>query len=500
MHLSGHAGRLLRFSDGEMTSDLLRVVHPALRVELRAAIFRAEGSGEVTETLGVPVEIDGVRRAVDLRVAPTVPGALGSLLVIFTEHEPATGVGARTAEGEPEPAVRELERELEQSKGQLRDTVEQSDANQEELKASNEELQAMNEELRSSGEELETSREELQSINEELTTVNLEMKSKVDELARSNGDLQNLMAATQIATIFLDRQLCIERYTPPAVSLFNLIPTDVGRPLSDLTSRLRYPELATEAERVLETLAGSEREVSHPDGRTFLTWLRPYRTEEDRISGVVLTLVDITARKQGEEDMRESEARFRAVTVLVPDLLWISDTAGVVHWFNQRWYQYTGQTPTCCRATAASTRCPPQSAWERSNGSWTLLPPAIRTGTSSACAGRTGRNAGTSSGPSRCASRTGASASGSGPAPTSTTSSGRRPCSSISGRFSRARPAATWCSNRDIQGGGRQRRLPASDDDHAGPVPEQKYLRGLPRPRGGAGPTSPASCGPRSSG
>ena len=345
VHLSGHAGRLLQFSDGEMTSDLLRVVHPMLRVELRAAIFRAEQSGTVTETFGVPVEIEGEGRAVDLRVAPAVAGAPGFLLIIFTEREPVVGTGARGAEGEMDPAVRELERELEQAKAQLRDTVEQSDANQEELKAANEELQAMNEELRSSGEELETGREELQSINEELSTVNLEMKSKVEELASSNGDLANLMSATQIATIFLDRQLCIQRYTPPAVALFNLIPTDVGRPLADLTTRLNYPDLAADAERVRADLTAAELEVMHTDGRCFLARMRPYRTEDDRISGVVLTFVDITERRQAEEDLRESEARFRAVSDLVPDLLWITDPNGVVIWFNQRWYQYTGQTP-----------------------------------------------------------------------------------------------------------------------------------------------------------
>src|SRR5262249_35480662 len=152
-----------------------------------------------------------------------------------------------------------LERELEQIKGHLRDTVEQYEASTEELKASNEELQAMNEELRSATEELETSREELQSINEELTTVNQEMKSKVDEVANANSDLQNLMASTSIATVFLDRALAITRYTPSAVELFHLIPTDVGRPLAHLKHRLDYPELIADAEKVLQSLVPIER-------------------------------------------------------------------------------------------------------------------------------------------------------------------------------------------------------------------------------------------------
>jgi two-component system CheB/CheR fusion protein len=144
-------------------------------------------------------------------------------------------------------------------KSRLRDTVEQYEASTEELKASNEELQAMNEELRSATEELETSREELQSINEELTTVNLEMKGKVEELAHANSDLQNLMASTAIATVFLDRELVITRYTPTAVQLFHLIPGDLGRPLAHLQHTLDYPELLHDCQEVLAKLVPIER-------------------------------------------------------------------------------------------------------------------------------------------------------------------------------------------------------------------------------------------------
>lgn len=148
-------------------------------------------------------------------------------------------------------------------------------------------------------EQYEASNEELQAINEELTTVNQELKNSVEQLSRANGDLQNLMASTEIGTIFLDRQMCIRRFTPRVQELFNLIPTDTGRPLSDITHKLNYSALTADAERVLHDLRPSEREVGSM-GLWFLVRILPYRTAEDRIDGVVLTFVDITARKHAE--------------------------------------------------------------------------------------------------------------------------------------------------------------------------------------------------------
>jgi len=159
----------------------------------------------------------------------------------------------------------------------------------------------MNEELRSATEELETSREELQSINEELGTVNQELKSKVDELGQANSDMHNLMDATAIATVFLDRDLCVKGFTPSAIDIFSLIPTDVGRPLTDLTSHLHYDQLEEVARQVLERLAPIEREVGETDGTWFLARLRPYRTIDDHIACVVLTFVNITDRKRAAE-------------------------------------------------------------------------------------------------------------------------------------------------------------------------------------------------------
>ena len=341
MHVSENAGRFLQVGGGEPTVNLLRMVHPMLRIELRAALYRAAQTGGPVNTRGVSAEIEGTPKKINLRVVPSRSTHSRFLLVIFQEQE---GGAVATPAAEPDAATRHLEEELEQTKAQLRNIIEQSEASDEELKASNEELQAINEELRSAGEELETGREELQSINEELSTVNQELKSKVDELAAANSDLQNLMASTNIATVFLDRDLCIQRYTPPAVALFNLIPTDVGRPLSDLTPRLSYPDLSADATRVLTDLGVKEVEVADADGHFFLVRMLPYRTADDRIAGVVMTFVDITQRRYAGEELRGSEARFRAVSNLVPDLLFSTDAAGQLRWCNERWLDYTGQT------------------------------------------------------------------------------------------------------------------------------------------------------------
>src|SRR5690349_12206587 len=190
-----------------------------------------------------------------------------------------------------EVAVQRLEEELAHTKDNLRTTIEQHEISIEELKASNEELQAMNEEARSTAEELETSKEELQSVNEELTTVNQELRSKVEQLSRANSDLQNLMASTDIATIFLDRELRIKRFTPRAARLFNIIPSDIDRPLAHLTHKLEYSDLAADADRVLSQLTLVEKEIRTEEGDWFLARVLPYRTGDDRIDGVVLTFL-----------------------------------------------------------------------------------------------------------------------------------------------------------------------------------------------------------------
>ena len=319
VHLSNSAAEYLQFASGEPSINLLRVVHPALRIELRAALFQAAETSQPAETPSVAIDDGHERKRVLMRVSPARELAPGFMLVLF-EAQADEGPAPEPSREQraQQPVVERLERELDHMKARLRDNLEQYEANTEELKASNEELQAMNEELRSATEELETSREELQSLNEELATVNHELKSKLDELGHANSDLHNLMASTAIPTIFLDRDLRIMRYTPTAVGLFRIIGSDIGRPLADLRHRLDYANLHEDARRVLEHLAPIEREV-RAENDYFLARILPYRTVEDRIAGIVLTFVDITGSKRAEEALRESQERLQLIVETARD-------------------------------------------------------------------------------------------------------------------------------------------------------------------------------------
>lgn len=320
-HISETAGRFLQVGSGVPSANLLRLVTPELRVELRALLFRAAQSGEPAFAFHVPMVVEGQEARVTIEVAPAseLDEGQGLQLVLFRLHSPGESPESLDRPSvHDESLVQHLELEIEQMKGHLRDTVAQYEASTEELKASNEELQAMNEELRSATEELETSREELQSINEELTALNLESRSKLEELSQANSDLQNLMSATDIATVFLDRELKVMRFTQPAAPIFNLISGDVGRPLSHLRPQIRYGNLAADAEKVLQTLSPIEREVQGVNETCYLARMLPYRTMEDRIAGVVLTFVDITERQRAAAALlaqNEQLERFNQATI-----------------------------------------------------------------------------------------------------------------------------------------------------------------------------------------
>jgi two-component system CheB/CheR fusion protein len=323
VHLSEQAGRFLRYGGGVPSHQLLSLVQPELRLELRTALFQAAATGKSVEARRVHLSSDGRSRIVTMTVRPVQEAGAASQLsmVLFDEVEDsmAGDAGKADAQGR-DPLVAQLEDELRRVKEQLQGTIEQSETSNEELKASNEELQAINEELRSTTEELETSKEELQSINEELITVNHELKTKVEETGKINDDLHNLIASTDIATVFVDRAMSIKRFTPHATKLFNLIPTDVGRSLLDITHRLDYATLAGDAAEAFQSLRLIEREVRSQEGRWYLARVLPYRTSEDRIEGAVLTFVDITSRRKAEETMRLLAESTKDYAILTVDL------------------------------------------------------------------------------------------------------------------------------------------------------------------------------------
>jgi PAS domain S-box-containing protein len=321
LHMSEKVGGFLEFSGGEPTKNLLKLIRPELRLELRSALHQAVQRQTTIEARNIVWNKNGERQSLTIRVRPVIKEgdtAKGFILIIFepSEQEPHEDKVVLTSD---EPIARQLEEELIQVKAQLRYSAEQYEYQAEELKASNEEFQAVNEELRSAAEELETSKEELQSINEELRTVNQELKVKIEEISVTSNNLQNLINSAGVATIFLDRAFCIRLYTPAAQLLFNLIPSDYGRPISDITHRLKYDDLLPDAETVLQQLTLLEREIKTTDQRTFLMRVLPYRTAEDRIQGVVITLFDITDRKLAEETLQASEQRLQRM-VNVPSV------------------------------------------------------------------------------------------------------------------------------------------------------------------------------------
>jgi two-component system CheB/CheR fusion protein len=351
LHLSEHAGRYLVHPGGEPTQSALKMVREELRIELQAALHRAREKKEIFDSKPIPVRFNGHPCPVILHVRPSLESdEEGFALVIFDEREPKAEVEAALAGPEETESqrVHHLEVELANARQRLQIIIEEYETSREEMKASNEEMQSTNEELRSTMEELETSKEELQSINEELQTVNQQNRLKVEELDQLSSDLQNLLVATDIATLFLDRDLRILRFTPKLGDLFNIRITDRGRPISDLTHRLGYVDLICDAQGVLNRLVPVEHELQDDAGRWYLTRVHPYRSNDDRIEGVVVTFIDITDRKDAEDirlklqkktqsadsdkAMREKEAELARVsrTLMVGEL-----ATSIAHEVNQ---------------------------------------------------------------------------------------------------------------------------------------------------------------------
>ena len=312
-YISGRTGKYLEPAAGKANWNIFAMSRDGLRYELTGAFQKALRQKECVTLRGLKVGTNGGTQYVDVTVQQLdEPGLLQSLVMIVFTDTVAAPVITEVATRAPKSHVRsarvaELEQELQQVHAESRTVREEMQTAQEEFRSTNEELQSTNEELQSTNEELTTSKEEMQSLNEELQTVNAELQGKVDELSRVSNDMKNLLNSTDIATLFLDTDLNVRRFTPQATKIIKLIPSDAGRPITDLASGLRYPELADDAREVLRTLASAEKPIVARDGRWFTVRIMPYRTLDDRIDGVVITFANITAAKTLEAKLRDHQ-------------------------------------------------------------------------------------------------------------------------------------------------------------------------------------------------
>jgi two-component system, chemotaxis family, CheB/CheR fusion protein len=290
------AGQYLEPSTGVASLNLFSILRRTLRPAVRAAVLAAEAQRHgIVQEVAAPGP-DGRTRTLSLIVEPIEAGAT---VVAFRDLvSPGAAASSVTEEG----ALSDQDRELRATRAQLKAAVSDLEIYMEEAKSANEEMQSVNEELQSTNEELETSKEELQSINEELQTVNAELQDRNNALSRSNDDLQNLLDSTQIATLFLDSELPIRNFTPAMKAIFHLREGDIGRPITEIVSKLSYEKLVKDAAEVQRTLGVIEREVRPIQGenQTFLLRIRPYRTLGGRLDGVVLTFMDITEVKHAQ--------------------------------------------------------------------------------------------------------------------------------------------------------------------------------------------------------
>ncbi|MCB9701911.1 MAG: PAS domain-containing protein [Myxococcales bacterium] len=315
VYCNGNTGRYLEPAAGKANWNVLAMARRGLLHPLGRAIAEVRRRRSAAVQARAVVETEAGERAIELTVrALDEPGPLqGTLMIVFVDASaPPPGVPPPTSAAGEAEAVDGLQRahdECDALRREIQLMREEMQASQEDMMSTNEEFQAANEELQSTNEELTTSREEMQSMNEELQTLNAELQAKVDELSRASDDMQNLLDSTEIATVFLDEALHIRSFTAKVTKLIRLIPSDVGRPLGDITTILDYEGLVDDARQVLETLAPVQREVAASDGRWFGAKLKPYRNIESQLAGVVITFSDITAVKRLEAELRRVAAR-----------------------------------------------------------------------------------------------------------------------------------------------------------------------------------------------
>ena len=314
-YFHGETERFFAPPQGEPTRDVLLLVREVIRGAVRSALREVIRQNKPVTIRDGLFEVEGERRRALIDAAPLKHhGHNGYFLITFRDTAEPVEIAAADPSSNGEGGGHEqrlMSDELRRVEAELQSTIEELQTSNEEMKASHEEVTSINEELQSTNEELETSKEELQSLNEELTTVNTQLSSKASELEEANSDLASLLTSTDIAVLFLDTALRIRRFTPTVSDLFDLIATDVDRPLRDLNRKFEDADLLDDARRVLDRLVPREREVESQSGHTYLRRVLPSRDAGNRIDGVVITFIDITERKEAAEALRVSEQRYR---------------------------------------------------------------------------------------------------------------------------------------------------------------------------------------------
>ncbi|MGM0436647.1 MAG: chemotaxis protein CheB [Bacillota bacterium] len=345
LYIHGHTGLYLELFPGVSgVNNILKMAREGLQTELTSALHEAVNDQKKVFCPNLCIKNNESIIKANLTVCPVKKDSSskydGTLYLIVleqissSEKESNSQISDQSIEEEesygPESKkiIADLRRKLRDKKENLQNTVEELQTANEELKSSNEELQSVNEELQSTNEELETSKEELQSLNEELKTVNAELETKVAELTQANTDMNNLLSGTGIATVFVDLDLNIMRFTPSATEFINLIESDIGRPVGHIVSNLKnYDRLPEDTQEILNTLVPKEVEVQTHNGKWYMMRIQPYRTDENVIKGAVITFRDISKRKEIQNELYEvANSLAEQMTAVVREPLLVLDT------------------------------------------------------------------------------------------------------------------------------------------------------------------------------